>query len=256
MLVHLNHYSCTKHGNTETEIEDAFCPKTDGELTGSPLRFAVADGATEGVFSKQWAQLLVESFCEKKEHNIVFLIEQTLNDWVLWKTNYVRNRNESDNPIHWYEEHGLTIGAFSTLLGFELFDGDDSRFGFWQATAVGDTCLFQVRNEHLIAKFPINHSSCFGNNPWLISTNNLANTHLAETKHALKGDWQKKDIFFLMTDALSFWFMQMCENNRNPWGKLRDLPPENEEFKKWVDDLRFEKNIHNDDVTLLRIDIL
>src|SRR5205814_2951628 len=45
-----------KSGNAANEYEDAYAVKPDS------LRFAVADGASETSFAKQWAELLVGRF--------------------------------------------------------------------------------------------------------------------------------------------------------------------------------------------------
>jgi hypothetical protein len=61
--------------------------------------------------------------------------------------------------------------------------------------------------------------------------------------------------FYLMTDALSCWFLRECEWGREPWRILNDLGT-HEGFAKLVGDLRAAGDMKNDDVTLLRIDIL
>ena len=47
-----------KSGNTASEYEDAYAVKPEA------LRFAVADGASETSFARQWAELLVEGFVQ------------------------------------------------------------------------------------------------------------------------------------------------------------------------------------------------
>jgi len=60
-----------------------------------------------------------------------------------------------------------------------------------------------------------------------------------------------------MTDALACWFMREAEEGRTPWRVLRDLDTSDEikPFREWVETLRKEGAMRNDDVTLLRIDI-
>lgn len=257
MKVFLSHYCAPKSGNADAEMEDAFRPKERGEITSGHLCFAVADGATEGVFSKQWAECLIKCFCEKVESDIVSLMERALKEWEIWKTNYVLSRNEDGRPLQWFEEHGLIAGAFSTLLGLELVACDDGRHGDWYGLAVGDTCLFQVHDEELIAQFPVLHSSDFSNRPFLASTNRLSNVHIAEVQQQMRGQWQRNDQFYIMTDALACWFMQMREASRNPLRSVRQLDTEEgEEFFDWISRLRSEESMRNDDVTLLRIDIV
>jgi hypothetical protein len=73
----------------------------------------------------------------------------------------------------------------------------------------------------------------------------------------MEGAWDPGDAFYLMTDALACWFMREVEEGRMPWGVLRDLDTSGEikPFREWVGDLRMDRAIRNDDVTLLRVDI-
>jgi hypothetical protein len=73
----------------------------------------------------------------------------------------------------------------------------------------------------------------------------------------MDGAWQPGDAFYLMTDALACWFMRETEEGRTPWRVLRDLNTSDEvkPFREWVETLRAEGAMRNDDVTLLRVDI-
>ena len=71
------------------------------------------------------------------------------------------------------------------------------------------------------------------------------------------GSWGCEDAFFLMTDALACWFFKELEEGNKPWNLLRDLDTEDGvPFEKFVADLRSGQRMKNDDVTLVRIDIL
>jgi len=60
-----------------------------------------------------------------------------------------------------------------------------------------------------------------------------------------------------MTDALSCWFFREREQGNEPWNLLRDLDTAGHvSFEKLVADLRSEGRMKNDDVTLLRVDVL
>jgi hypothetical protein len=73
----------------------------------------------------------------------------------------------------------------------------------------------------------------------------------------MDGAWQPGDAFYLMTDALAYWFMRETEEGRTPWRVLRDLNTSDEikPFREWVKTLRVEGAMRNDDVTLLRVDM-
>jgi hypothetical protein len=72
-----------------------------------------------------------------------------------------------------------------------------------------------------------------------------------------RGDWQSGDSFYAATDALAAWFLRSAHAGERPWEVLRDLdtdagPPS---FAEWVLERRAAGAMHNDDVTLVRIDI-
>ncbi len=71
------------------------------------------------------------------------------------------------------------------------------------------------------------------------------------------GSWGCDDVFFLMTDALACWFFKERERGNQPWTLLRDLDTCGPiSFEKFVTDVRAEGRMKNDDVTLVRIDVL
>ena len=246
-----------KAGNTEEEYEDAFSPTKYGKRMGEVLHFAAADGATEGMLSGNWAKILLETFCRfRKPHaNPRDFLEKAYKRWNSWKKNYLDKREKQNRPIQWFEEPGLQAGAFSTFLGLTLIDFEDLS-GKWEAVALGDTCLFQTRDDSLTAKFPIEHSSEFNNRPVLICSNK--NKNILDAMKTAIGDWCAGDRFYLMTDALASWFLQECEKGKTPWKILHypDIDNQQKKFKELMYELRASKQIRNDDLTLLCIDIV
>lgn len=259
MRVRVKPYWLPKAGNTQGEYEDAFYPKLR-ERRGKQLHFAVADGASESMLSGKWAEILVKKFCKLRAVRADFLdfLEITYKAWGSLQTNYLDERQKSDQPIEWYEEMGFRAGAFSTFLGFTLIDFEKKSYGGWKAVAVGDSCLLQVRGESLIERFPIQHSFDFNNRPWLISSNPTKNNKVPELLKTTMGDWKLGDKFFLMTDSLACWFLQKNEAGQNPQSIISDLDAfdRNQSFEDWICELRTRKQIHNDDVTLIHIDII
>jgi hypothetical protein len=70
------------------------------------------------------------------------------------------------------------------------------------------------------------------------------------------GRWQIGDTFYLLTDALAFWFLREIETGQKPLGILRNFERgKSRSFGKWISHLRENKFIRNDDVTLLTIKI-
>jgi hypothetical protein len=222
-------------GHSTEECEDAFAIDI---FTG---RFAVADGATESAQSGLWAKLLVEAFVKEE-------IAPGWPDWIiplqrLWAENAQMPDPES---MPWFLEGRYRDGAFATFLGLAL---DDFR---WRALAIGDSCLFQVRDDELLVAFPLTQASDFDNTPWLVGSRLPTDDIPARQARRLEGEWRPGDRLYLMTDALSHWFLSSLESGNKPWLELDFLGGKNEQvFADWVAQLRSERVLKNDDTTLV-----
>ncbi|MBI4582974.1 MAG: protein phosphatase 2C domain-containing protein [Planctomycetes bacterium] len=252
MQVFAQAFWAPKAGNNDSEYEDAFWPGKPLHGEATCFRFAVADGATETSYSRIWAKQLVRYFC-KSRPDAAFIGEGLRDLQQRWST-IVRKR-----PLPWYAEEKIRLGAFASILGVVLYDDVrcDGHHGKWEAIALGDSCLVQMRGEEVLARFPLDNSASFTNRPHLLSSNPAHNNRVLEHLRRIEGTWQPDDAFYLMTDALACWFMREVEEGRMPWIFLRDLDTSGEvkPFPEWVEGLRIEKAIRNDDVTLLRVDI-
>ena len=241
-----------KGGGLDSEYEDAFWPRAAMEARGTSCRFAVADGATEASYSGIWAKQLVRYYC-KDSSNAPFDGDSFRRLQQRWFT-IARRR-----PLPWYAEQKVRLGAFAAILGLTLHDGAylEGSGGNWQAVAIGDSCLVQVRGEEVLARFPLPDSAAFSNRPYLLSSNPAHNSRVVGYLHKMEGTWQPGDAFYLMTDALAYWFMRESEEGRTPWRILRDFDTRDEvkPFREWVESLRAQGAMRNDDVTLLRVDI-
>lgn len=254
-----------KAGNTFEECEDqsfhAFMKSGQDayELSDQNLSVVgVADGATEGILSGKWAEILIKTACRSKNSSpdIELLVEKASKAWFSWMENYLAEREKHNNPIRWYEEPGFKAGSFSTLLRLVLSDSERSEGGDWHALAVGDSCLFHIRTKKLVRSFPIENSSGFNNNPSLISSNPLNNKDLSELSSVLSGEWCSHDSFYLMTDALACWFLKEKEADKSPWESYPFINDNKEmKFECWIEYLRRLNKIKNDDVTLIHIEI-
>src|SRR5262249_45599942 len=143
-------------GNATHEYEDAYAVGTDA------LRIAVADGASETSFARQWAELLVEGFVQAAPS------PAELNAWVT-PLQATWAQGQQGKATAWYAERKVQDGAFSSLLGLAI---DQDR---WRALAVGDSCLFMVRSGKLARAFPLERSEQFNNSPSLLSSKPRAN---------------------------------------------------------------------------------
>ncbi|NTX03789.1 MULTISPECIES: protein phosphatase 2C domain-containing protein [unclassified Myxococcus] len=241
-----------KAGNTPTENEDACAPEQSSTFEGEVLHVAVADGATESLFSGLWARLLAGEFAEGRMGEPSALLQALPGLQRRW------HADVGSRDLPWYAREKLLEGAFATLMGvrLEAARGGDA-VGTWTALAVGDSCLFQVRGDRLVRSFPLETAASFGSRPFLVSTQSGQNARVGEAVRTEVGDVRPGDILLLMTDALAHWFLSEHERGGAPWlalptGTSEDLPVS---FARFVDGLRTNKVIRNDDVTLLRVTV-
>jgi hypothetical protein len=268
-------FRLSRQGYVLAECQDA--------SAGDPERgrFAIADGAAESPYAALWARLLVDEFVRQS---------QRLSPWADWLpslqarwaaevarlTGTLPGQGEAssllplapsvqagwhggwtgENGVPWYLEPGLLQGAFATFLGLVIEEEG------WHALAVGDSCLFQVRQGELVRSFPITRAADFGNAPWLVGSRTSPGEVPLKYGVQTQGDWVPRDRFWLMTDALAQWFLGRVEAGGKPWLVLDPLlhnaggvDAASEAFAAWVEGLRAARQLRNDDVTLLAVSL-
>ena len=230
-----------KEGNTDLQYEDA---SADTLIPDGARLIAVADGASAAVFARNWAQILTKGFTNDtllpSDDDAFFAKVTELGD--LWRAEV--GASESGGKARaWWAEEKIPQGSAASLLLV--------HFGLekWTALGVGDVCLFAVENDRLKWSFPLTKSKQFSNRPALLTTD------LASLKERPKVIRHSAPIaagtrYFLLTDALSHWFLSEHEKRKKPWEILPETP---ETFASWVAARRTDRSLHNDDVTLIEI---
>ncbi|HEV7888367.1 MAG TPA: hypothetical protein VGO92_12475 [Acidimicrobiales bacterium] len=243
-------------GNDAAEYEDAFQPRKDGRHSARRLRFAVADGASESMLSGRWADLLTRTWCKAQRGQTAEILADGMRQWDGELAAYLAARQTHNRPIQWFEEPGLARGAFATLLGVQ-FTTRRTSSGAWTATSLGDTCLFQVREDELVTSFPLKSSADFGSSPNLVPSRGEDPEVVAAHAEERDGEWRSGDLFVLATDALSAWFLSEVEAERRPWEQLLGFTSRGQAaFAEWANGLRTQGKLRNDDVTVVRIEVL
>jgi len=232
-----------RRGNHPDEYEDA-------SAAAPPKgRFALADGATESSFAAAWARLLVEDF-----------VQAAGCDFDAWKSRLPLLQKQwyasvQSPSLSWNAEAKLEQGAFATFLGITIDHASDGN-PVWQATAVGDTCLFHTRGAELLDAFPLAQSNKFNNAPPLLGSRMSPQTLARVPVAHARGEGRSGDCLWMMTDALAQWCLREHEIGNHPWREIEALFSQQDADRRsaaWIDELRTSRRLHNDDVTLLWI---
>lgn len=147
------------------------------------------------------------------------------------------------------------LGAAQSALGDNLIDIEAHEEGAFVAFAIGDSCLFQIRDNDLELTFPLAHSSQFDSRPILVCSNAINNKEVWDDITLERGTVQPGDTLLFATDALARWFLVQHEAGERPWETLCALQSQ-AEFDAFITGLRHSHAMRNDDVTLLILDSL
>jgi hypothetical protein len=267
-------YWAAKEGSSAAEYEDAWraLPGPADEVPGNWVAIAVADGATESLLARRWAAMTADEFALARTavsdaSSFAATALALSARWPAVVESYTLEREEARRPLRWYERPGLEKGAFATLLTLQMNVGDAPAddpapptgpgiprvIGDWRSAAIGDTCLFHVRNGRLQAAFPLDQSGSFNTSPALLGSCDADPGVIADHVRFAAGTVAEGDDFFVCTDAMAAWFIARVEDGGRPWETVRDLTETG--FAEWVSEARWTGGLHNDDVTLVHVDI-
>ncbi|MCS6865100.1 MAG: protein phosphatase 2C domain-containing protein [Gemmataceae bacterium] len=229
-----------KLGNTPEQWEDALAVDTSAAVA------AIADGASSGIFCRLWAQQLCEGFVRDRPE----VCDPTiLQQWV----NQLRQQWRAAiqyNNLNWSKKAKVDqVGAAATLLGWELGPAGSDGQRPWRACAIGDACLFWIRQNHLLATFPVVAAEQLGSTPLLVRSNPGFRTSAL----VAQGLCAPGDRFLLATDAVAAHFFQTLAETEPDWHRYETITPE--EWIAELDQLRSSRQMVNDDCTLVVLTI-
>ena len=244
-----------KAGNSTEECEDSsrvVYPQRIGASGRRTARAAVSDGASESAFAREWANVIVDAFVDRPPETCG-LDEDSMFAWLAsaqeeWRVGVPWDR------IPWHGEAKARAGAFATLLGLTVATktGNPRRLS-WRAVAVGDSCLFVVRDDRLWLSFPLEDAAQFDNNPNLVCSNPDNAGQLWENVQRNDGECVSGDLFILASDALAYWFLGRNAEGEKPWRTLLELDAAG--WAAWVEEQRSAGLMRNDDTTLVIIEV-
>lgn len=253
MAIIFNNYFLQKNGNSPEEYEDAFAPKSEGVFDNNNFTLAISDGATESSFSCEWAKILARSFVKDPTYSSTDFKNKIDENGIRWYQ-IIQKRK-----LSWHAEEKIKNGTYATFLGATInFNNGLTELN---AISIGDSCLFHFRNDKLLNPFPISSSIDFNNSPFLVSSNSKNNLRAFEHLQILRNIvLNKGDYILFASDALSNWILSCCENDLDDHKYLfqmesKQIIPDSY-FEAFIQNLRDQKKIKNDDVTLLIIKVI
>lgn len=224
-----------KLGNAAGEWEDAFAVES---ATGTAT---VCDGASEGIFCRAWADLLARRATADRPE---FAVQGPFARWVTaCRQGWLDGINYTQ--LRWSQQHRVdAIGAAATLLALRVGPAAETGDRPWAAAAVGDACLFWVRDNGLLGTFPVTARDQFGSAPLLVRSD-PAYKSAATTA---EGVCRPGDLFLLATDAVAGHLFRDPDGPTD-WRRFETLAADD-----WLADMvavRRGGEMVNDDCTLV-----
>jgi hypothetical protein len=229
-----------KRGNSEAECEDAVA-------CAPPRAIGVAvDGASEGIFARAWAQELARRVVADARD---FSSAASLAGWagqaaMAWRAGF---DHSTLPPLYQDKVDEVGAGAALAAVALERIDETHHR---WRAAAVGDACLFWVRDGRLLLSFPLARSSEFGISPDLVRTVGGQPVRVVRAE----GRGRLGDLYVLGTDAVAQLLLRYAESGTTVgWDRLWqwDAATWQEAVTRWREGGR----LANDDSSLLMLKV-
>lgn len=220
-----------------SECEDSIA--VDGEL----LRFAVADGATEGFDSRRWARYLTRAWISPTSVPLApcDLVER------IRALGARLERRRAGRSLPWYLEEKASGGAYAAFLGLQV-----TSSWTWSAVALGDTCLIIERNGAVELAFPISSAEDFSSRPVLVASK----TDAGMTRQAMRleeGVCLPGDVLLLMSDAIACWYLGRAVTDRRLIDEFHDALGDSAVFTSFIERERSAHRLRNDDVAVVKL---
>jgi hypothetical protein len=238
-----------KDADCPDQYQDAF------ELDAERGLAAIADGVSSAIFSGPWARILTRATIDDPPR---FDIPGEFQDWL--QRRRADWAGEIDTArLTWYQRPKMVEGAMTTLLWIELWPdetGDDGLAKNYQlyGFAIGDSCLFHVRDGLQIAWSPLAGSADFGLNPAVVRSIDRKLDHLLEF-HRYDARCLPGDLLVLATDAIALWAVERQEaGDPVEWETYWDMS--DEAWRGEIFNLRSQTRMRFDDSTLVLLRVI
>ncbi len=225
------------------ECEDAI------GINAALSRFAVVDGATEAFDARSWATLLAESWVEDEMATVSIdafrscVAEQSLRLHATWH----------GRALSWYAEEKARSGSYAAFVGVQ-FDMN-AKLPRWQAIALGDCCLIQLRKGAIERSFPLVDDEQFTSSPVLVpSLESMQDAALSKTLID-SGTIENEDVFLLLSDAVAAWYLKQAKQRDVVCNEFdaQLAASRHDELTRLFQRERLAHRIKDDDIAVLRI---
>jgi hypothetical protein len=241
--IETRHFVTQKEDCAPSECEDAI------SINAESWRYALADGATEGFDSRNWARRLVDGWTQadpaplSAEAFRTWVEEQGRGLHAFWQ----------DRALPWYAEEKARQGSYAAFVGLRFQVRGESLQ--WQAVALGDSCMIQRRRGSIRRALPISDDTLFNSSPVLVPS--LASLQEAALPRATYdgGTVERGDVFLLLSDACAAWYLKISKERKAVEEEFDSLLAASDDgallelFRRE----RQAKKINNDDIAILRI---
>lgn len=211
-------------------------------------RFAISDGVSISFFSGIWSQILVNNYVKGTSWLDSDFIAECQKQWQQHIEEIVRQPD-----VKWFvkTKYSKKDFAAATFLGLEFSQSEKT----WEVEFIGDSFLFFVPKNCTdfknVLKYPSQRNFVFDNYPNYLAS--VESNHRGERQTSVKQEI-KEGVFFLMTDALSEWFVKELKKDIQKVVEFMLNIENQEDFLRIVQEKRDENLLKNDDSTVLIIE--
>ena len=165
--------------------------------------FSISDGVAQSFFSQVWSTLLTEHFCYHLKANYNLFHTKNWQTWLEPAQNEWRKRvdkivMQEDIAIEIKNKHVVGEPAAATFVGLKI-KADNS----WQAMVIGDSVLFHLSYDRLIASYLLTDDAEFGPKTEALASYPIG----SHSPKFLSGTWTIGDNFILATDGIAKWLL-------------------------------------------------
>lgn len=233
--------------------KDADHPEQDEDAYGIDAArgiASVADGVASAIFSRQWAGILAAAaVADTPDPND----KESFTRW-LAQRRQAWSEQIDVTGLAWFQKAKLPMGAFSTLLWVRVLPTEEDcpgQFGAYRlhCCAIGDSCLFHVRNGELVRTFPVHKAAELEADPIVLGSVDLSRDQLMEFV-TLDELCYPDDLLVLCTDAIAAWALRRIESGDPPvWNDYWNMTEP--QWQDQIAQLRQRQEMRYDDATLL-----